>query len=195
MYPVSVNKNVFGHTSGGLIDQLEELACAGGTLEIRSFWVIDRVGSGQYQREVTLTAETGWVNFVVAWVGLLFHTSQIIAHFTGRTGHVTLGIPVLCGTSPVSPGVTIGLLNFSKCHGYFTSRALRLKLFQLFQELISVKHPHIDIPFFQYLHFGGFSLLVFYGGYFCHDFVSFKLGQTFQIHDSSLNVSLGFYEN
>ena len=109
---------------------MEELATAGGALEIKSFWVIDRVGSGQYQREVTLTAETDWVNFVVAWVGLLFHASQIIAHFTNRTGHVTLGIPVLCGTFPVSPGVTIGLLNFSKFHGYLTSRALRLKLFQ-----------------------------------------------------------------
>ena len=41
MYPVSVNENVFGHASGGLIDPLEELASVGGTLEIKSFWVVD----------------------------------------------------------------------------------------------------------------------------------------------------------
>ena len=47
------------------------------------------MGGGQYQREVTLATETGWVNFVVAWVGLLFHMSKIIAHFTGGARHNT----------------------------------------------------------------------------------------------------------
>ena len=41
MYPVSINENVFGQASGGLIDPLEELATVGWTLEIKSLWVID----------------------------------------------------------------------------------------------------------------------------------------------------------
>ena len=56
---VSVNENVFGHTPGGLIDPLDELASAGGTLEIQSSGVVEGVGGGQYQREVALAAETG----------------------------------------------------------------------------------------------------------------------------------------
>ena len=49
MYPVFVNENVFAQAFRGLIDPLEELAAAGGTLEIKSFRVIARVGGGQYQ--------------------------------------------------------------------------------------------------------------------------------------------------
>ena len=41
MYPVSVNKNVLGLAPWGLIDPLKELACTGGTLEIKSLWVFE----------------------------------------------------------------------------------------------------------------------------------------------------------
>ena len=46
---VFVDENVLGQASGGLIDPLEELAAVGGTLEIESIGVIDRVGGSQYQ--------------------------------------------------------------------------------------------------------------------------------------------------
>ena len=39
MYPV--NENVFGQTSGGLVDQLKELAGTSKALEIESLWVVD----------------------------------------------------------------------------------------------------------------------------------------------------------
>ena len=102
---------------------MEELAAVGGTLEIESIRVIDRVG------QVTVAAETGWVNFLVAWVCLPFHTPQIITNFIDRAGHIAFGIPVTCRTAVIFPDVAIALFNFSKFHGYFTSRALRLKLF------------------------------------------------------------------
>ena len=39
------------------------------------------MGSSQHQGKVTMTTEKGWVNVIVAWMGLSLHTPQVITHF------------------------------------------------------------------------------------------------------------------
>ena len=72
---------------------MEELAAVGGTLEIESIRVIDRVGGSQYQGQVTVAAKTGGVDVLVAWVCLPFHTPQIITQFIDMAGHIAFGTP------------------------------------------------------------------------------------------------------
>ena len=135
MYPVvSVNENLFGYESGFLIDPLEESAASAAALEIESVWVVDRVGGSQYQGEVTLAAETDWVDVPVACMHLSFHSFQVVTHFIGGACHKTLGVPILGGAFVVAPGVAIFLLDFPRYQGYqtpgtFILGTLRLILF------------------------------------------------------------------
>jgi len=79
------------------------------------------VGGDQYQGLVALTSETGWVDFLEAWVGLFGDALQVGAHFTSSTGHVTLGEESERGTSVILPGTTVGGLNTPEFHGYPTT--------------------------------------------------------------------------
>ena len=120
-----------------MINPLEDITDAFGTLEIETVWVVGGVGSRQDQGLVALTSETRGVYLVVAGVGLFFHAFQVLVHFIGSTGHITLGEPSVIGTSVILPIVTVLLFNHIPFQGHSASGTMGLRHFS--QESICVK--------------------------------------------------------
>ena len=134
----SLDQYSFSQTTGWLINPLEEITDAFGALEIETVGVVGGVGGRQDQGLVALTSETCGVYPVVAGVGLFLYTFQVLVHFIGTTGHITLGEPSVIGTSVIFPIGTVLLFDYIPFQGHSTPGTMGLR-HHFSQETICVK--------------------------------------------------------